>query len=264
MAMTEETPALEPSSGRTYEQRLLDQARPAERPEAHEGLLFEPVTHDPYAEDASYADWEFDHAAQRRFRVGGILWFFRTTSLTVQDFSLFYRDRAVASIAETGWTAMPNSGRRWTEPIARTQFLEARRGLGLYFQKAALIIRASELALTDMIADGRVTGFESGLEVYRHMSIIPCVWNVDDFNADLYGGLSPDERGQISDHIGQGQTLLSDLATGYCVTSASARLLKNKADEMALNPAPGRVRAKPGNRKLGRQKASDFETVATG
>lgn len=253
-----------------YLTKIKTQDRRSERPKNAEALLLHPIADDPTPPDTeSYSHWEFDHASQRRFYVGGFLWFLSRTGMNANSLAAF-KDKAVEAVADrTTWEEMPNSGSRWNEKIARQQFNLARNHRALFFQKAAIIIMACELAVEELLKSGREIKDISGPEdVYKYMSIIPACWNVDEFNEGYLNKLeNVGALDRLREVTGQrSKAVYHDLANGHTSTFETAKRLR-EALETELDPSSssvGRVRARPGRRKLGKLRASEFETADFG
>ncbi|MET1416810.1 hypothetical protein ABVF61_31430 [Roseibium sp. HPY-6] len=254
-----------------YLANIIQQQRQAVRPANYEDLLFHPIADDPTTSGAScYSNWEFDHGTQPRFYVGGVLWFMRSTSLNANSLA-GYKEEAVQAVSDrTNWSDMPNSNNNWTGQIARQQFNAARNHKPLFFQKAAVIIMACELAAEKMLASGRtLQDINAAEDIYRFMSIIPACWNINDFDADFYNQhIAKDKAAQETLRRASKQsqkTVIAELANGHTVTYETARAIKSSIDDdLPDNVNVGDVRARPGKQKLGHKRTSDYEVCDCG
>jgi hypothetical protein len=249
-----------------YAESLRQKGRPHKRPTAYEALLFEPIADAPSNAGPSYTNWEFDHGRTPRFYVGGLLWFMRVSGIPDIQSLAEYGSRAVEEVEKnTIWAAMPNSGENWKD-CSLNQFRYARLGRAVYFQKAALVIVACEIALTETTNDGRIVDKSvSPDDVHHHMSIVPAVWNIDSFNPEYLTDLNhrhPNAKGALRDAAGQRSTDVIDrMAEGYTVTSSTALDVKKYIDGNFREHPVGNVRAHPGRKRLGRLRATDDEIV---
>ncbi len=253
-----------------YLSDIRAQNRPRQRPDNHEKLLFHPIADDPSSESAvCYEDWEFDHGRMNRFYVGGFLWFLRQVDEPPSNLSRF-REEAISRIADqTNWFEMPNSGKAWSEGIARQQFNVAKRREPLHFQKAAIIIMACEIAAEAALGQGReMPDINDAKDVYTTMSIIPACWNINDFNRDLISRLEklPDAFDKLKEATGQDSpTVFRHLAVGNTVTwETAAKTHHVISNDFDSSFKVGKVRAHPGRGSLGKQKATEFERVNIG
>lgn len=245
---------------------IAEQNRTAARPENYEALLFHPIADDPTATDATcYPNWEFDHGLQRRFYVGGILWFLRSARINANSLAGFKDDAIVAVRERTDWSNMPNSNNNWTGQIARQQYNAARNHTPLFFQKAAIVIMSCELAAEAMLANGRVLqDIDTPQDIYRFMSVIPACWNVNDFNKDFYNQYvakdkAAQEKLKVAATLSQ-KAVLWDLADGHTVTYETAKAVKEAIDQdFPEDVNVGEVRSKPGKKNLGKKRTSDYE-----
>lgn len=253
-----------------YKIEMAAQKRPAKRPEFYADLLLHPVATDPTDGSGCYDDWEFDHGSMQRFYVGGMRWYFRQTGLNANVLAGFRRDALRQVKKRTDWGSMPNSNQMWKQDIARPQFNVAARGDPLFFQKAAIILMACELALEEALEEGEeVKDIKKPEDIYQKMSIIPACWNVNDFNIGFYEKLrkaEPDVPGKLQNAAAQeSASVFEHLSNGNTVTFETAKAVKAEIDG---NCGPdfnvGNVRAKPGVKRLGKQKASEFETIDRG
>lgn len=247
----------------SYSQQQANRQVPAVRPARYEDLLLHPIADNPLSPNAaSYDNWEFDHGAKPRFHVAGLFWFSRLTGMTMQDLKEGYSEAAREEVQNTPWISMPNSQEAWTQAIARQQFQRARGAKATRFQKAGVIILACELALEDMLNNGANLPIKSAQEVYQNMAIVPAVWNIDDFNERYLKSLSDNQILDLAAASQQPKAVISALATGFTATYSTVELIKAKAD--TYSNKPGRVRARPGGKSLGKRGASEFETVPIG
>ncbi len=228
-------------------------------PKAYADFLVQPVADDPTKANASYENWEFDHASHRRFFVGGMRWFLRTTDLKAVDLTR-YTDAAVRAAAIRPQVVnMPNSDDKWNA-LSRNQIRAAREKEPMFFQKAVLTIIACELALADLLnSDKRsrlvASGVSDASDVYRHMAVVPAVWNIDNFSTayDAIKRSGPDAIGQLLAAAGQRspevfEGLAGISGKGATVTYETARRIRDGISALPLaNTFVGKVRASPGN-----------------
>lgn len=255
--------------------------RPESRPEDYEDLLLEAIQYDVDLDDTdeleavSYDDWEFDHGSSRRFYVDGLRRFMRETGIQTVDAIAGYGEAAVKEVAEkTDWAKMPNSNSHWTDSIATNQFRHARNGVPVFFQKAALIIVACELAAGDAIEkaakanknkdskkDDKEISLKSASEIYSFMSIRPACYNVDRFNKGYFEDLDKTQKRQLRKRTGQSEDALLHLAIGHTVTIKTAVNVGQLIRTDESFDEVGDVRGYPGKKTLGKKSASSSEKI---
>lgn len=256
-----------------YLHDIQSQGRGGGRPVNYEDLLFHPIADDPTVAGATcYKNWEFDHGTQRRFYVGGFLWFLGITGLNPNRLADGFKQDAVTVVGKQAtWSTMPNSNNHWQEPLARQQFNLARNQSAIFFQKAALIIMACELAAEKILNSGRtLSGVNVPGDIYKYMSIVPATWNINDFNDAFYKDYisrQPAAIDALQNATAQPQpAVFGDLANGRTVSFEVALGVYNTIGTPAL-PASGfkgNVRARPGKKTLGRLRTSEFESIDCG
>lgn len=250
-----------------YIQRVSGQMRPAKRPVHHEELLYHPINDDFNTADC-YPDWENDHAGEKRFFVGGLLWFLRETNLTTTDIGAVAGPNVPGAIADrTEWYKMPFSNTRWQQRVARKQVNKAQKVKAYQFHKAAGIIMACELALEDQLERGaKFDNLKSPEDIYTRMTIVPACWNIDGFGLDAFKQVEDSDTDAVNallDRTAQPMKALKELANGHTVTRETAylahsELVNNSSFEVRI----GRLRSHPGTSFLGKGEASVAERVA--
>ena len=220
----------------------------------------------PEKADVCYPGWEHHHGSSVRFYCRGYLSFLRLG--VVEDTKDLFRrfgEKAVkAAESETNWTNMPGPKRVWDE-ISNNQFRSARNAEAMYFQKAALVILACELAVADALANGKeVRGVRSAADVYSFMKIVPACFNVDGLNEKYVERLTKDRANavnQIAAAAKQPPSVIIDLSKARTVTRATAEKI---VDYVLARPGDydpiGPVRGRPG-KKLGIKRCSPDETI---
>lgn len=236
------------------------------RPASYADLLSRPINNQ--ASGPCDPAWELTHGNKKRFRVGGLNWFRMTSGIDRAGVLAGYGEKA-SEVAEyeTTWLQMPASGDNWNG-CSEVQFRHFRNGQPMFFQKAALILLACELALADRIRTGRAREASlSPQDVYRHMSIIPACWHIGDFDKAANGALGnedPQAPLRIRDAADQAnKTFLGHLAAGYTVTYETASSVKKYLDEFHPRLQVGAVSHKSAP-PLGIGHATEYETVALG
>lgn len=230
--------------------------------------MLHPLADDPTKSGSvSYDGWEFDHGGVQRFYVGGMRWFMRQSGIEKIPTLAGYAEEAVATIAnQTNWTTMPNSETRWDQ-MSPNQLRSARKMDHVFFQKAALVIVTCERALADKLAKGGSTPFPIKPEdIYSVMSIIPAVWNIDDFDKKTLQQLQekyPEAMAYLREKSGQSASTIEHLATGHSVQHATAMAVKAAIDKNFTKVGCGRLRASPGA-SLGTKAASPAESIDAG
>jgi hypothetical protein len=240
------------------------------RPHRLEELLSEPIP--TYCEGAilghSYPGWEYDHCHKARFYVQGFLGFLRLQVVkdTKQLFSKYADEALDVAARETTWIGAPGPSNVWDE-LSSNQFRAARNGKAMYWQKAALVILACELAVAAAMSKGRIVrGLSYPAEVYSFLKIVPACFNVDGFNArylDVLLDAHPGATNPIALATRQSKSILEDLTAGYTVTRRTAYAIVNHIAGNYPDHPVGPVRGKPG-RKLGVKSASENETLDLG
>lgn len=249
-----------------YKEKIEKQGRPSKRPTQAEQLLLDPISADDDATE-SYPDWEFDHGTQKRFYVGGFLWFLRQCRISPSALASYKKAASELVKHETEWDHMPNSGTSWDE-LARQQFNLARQGRPLLFQKAALVIAACELAARERLQKGEPTGeIEKPEDIYKTMAIIPAVYNIGNFDSRILEEFEhrPEAKDALRENFPNYPKLIEELSSGHTVTLETAKRLKAALEKDAgLRHELGVVRPTPGAHKLGRKSATPSEHVDHG
>ncbi|MFL9841726.1 hypothetical protein ABS767_12190 [Sphingomonas sp. ST-64] len=233
------------------------------RPEHYSVLLREPISLEKGQD--SFDGWEFAHGARQRFYVDGMQWFARTSGIQrAQDLDRY--GPLAAETIEHGmtWHQMPMSGNNWND-CSDIQFRRARNRHPMFFQKAALVILACELALADRIRVGRVNDKTvTALDVYSKMSIIPACWHIDDFDrAALKTLIESDEEAltKLRDAAAQTKkTFVEHMVVGHTVTLKTAKAVKKYLDENHPHLGVGAINARLSN-GLGTKNATEFEHI---
>ena len=168
---------------------------------------------------------------------------------------------------KTNWRDMPASGDRW-QNCSLNQFRSAKNRKPIYFQKAALVIAACEIVLAERLASSKSLRRPTTIgDLYTNMSIIPAVWNINDFDKPFVKSLLEADAGahdKIRDAAGQSsRTFLDHMASGSTVTAPTAHAVKSYIDLNCPTVTCGNVRAKPGV-KGGTLNATDFEDLDVG
>lgn len=251
-----------------YIAEVREQNRQPARPAHYKDLLFQPVAADPLAFGAlSYHDWEFDHVPHQRFRVAGLRWFMRLSGITTTKEIVAQKIEAVKLVKEqTNWASLPVGRGEW-DYCSAPQFGHAANRKPMLFQKCALVIAACELALQKRMADdpSRFQSIDVPQHVYTHMSIIPCVWNLNDFGDEQLKILLskyPTARTSLANAAGQEvrKQFLEAMTVGHTVSYRTASGVKNYINEHFNDVPVGEVRVVPGS-FLGRLKATEQELV---
>lgn len=252
----------------------LKAGRPiADRPDHYEQLLLEPIADGEGGRVnafGSYAGWEADHWSSKRFYVAGLSWLQNASRLNQGQITEF-REKANSAIQHGDiWRNDSEPAVTWDREFGKPQLHQAFAGKPISFANAAKIILACELALEELLRSGRaperLAFVQSAGEIYRHMAIVPAVYNIDNFcepyikqaestSERFYSALM--EQAKL-----RGTAVIHDLAAGGTVTHATAKNIRDHAPEVPAYPL-GRVRAKPG-RHLGKGSASIHEEIDFG
>lgn len=233
------------------------------RPNDYADLLIRPIAME--GGGTSYANWEQDHGSSRSFYVKGFRWFLHASQ--IDDFNRIapFSAAAVELVAKrTNWTSMPESGTRWNE-CGSPQFKRARHRGTTYFQKAALIIVACELALEQRIKDKLPLRTQISMQdIYQHMGVIPACWHIEEFTPDqarLLKAQYPEAELALKTECGQeARTFIDHLANGYSTTFETAKKTRDYIATNCKKVTVGRVSPMPG-RLLGVKGATEFETI---
>lgn len=243
----------------------LGESPEMKRPEHYSELLREPISLEKG--QPSFAGWEFAHGSRQRFYVDGMQWFIRTSGIQRAQELDRYGPLAAEEL-EHGitWHEMPMSGNNWND-CSDIQFRRARNVKPIFYQKAALVILACELALADRIRVGRVNDKQvTALDVYKNMSIIPACWHIDEFDRTALKRLTdadPDVLNKLRDRSAQtAKTFVDHLATGHTVTLKTAKAVKRYIDEAQPKLGIGSLNARQSN-GLGTKNATEFEHIDT-
>lgn len=235
---------------------------PPVRPVEYEALLSEPIIDHPGSAEC-YAGWEHHHGNKMRFYVGGWAWFTKVSGLHRPSDMVPHGELAVEIAGTaTNWLRMPGPRGIWAQcGLPQFRFVPAVKAL--YFQKAALILLACELALQDLANRGLLPDGVSPLDVYVHMAIIPACWHIDDFDKSALDQINklPDVKKNLRETAKQSRrNFIDNLPSGYTVTLRTAVAVKSFCDEHVPSLQLGAVNAKP-VAPLGTRHASDTETV---
>lgn len=224
-------------------------------------------------EDVSYPGWETDSAARPRFYLRGVTWAFRACqTFDVSDFR-FFSDQGVDIIRrETDWEsqipAAPQNKKSfsngWYEPPAYNQMLRAMgRGKPVVLFKAIQMMAIIEAALKSARRNDI-----SPSDVYRNMYIEPAVYNIDRFTPKFLSECREKDARfdyEILSFTGQvDPEVFDDLASGKTVTRRTAELtveFLNRRSDLAFDIGP--IRFTPGNKKLGKGRATENEVISS-
>lgn len=253
----------------SYRDTIKAQGRSSRRPKEADELLLFKIADDPEESDArSYEDWEFDHGASKRFYVGGFRWFMRNTKLNASTLAVKYKAEVPEALRDrTDWTSMPDPKNAWSQ-IARIQFSAASNQKPMFFQKAAMVLMACELAVEEMLKGNIDTGeIKKPEDIYTTMSVVPACWNINDFTEEFLEKLGKSSQGvsTLKQSTGLSSKALEQVASGYTVTWQTANKIKSTLEEQYHQDVTvGRVRSKPGRKRLGKKAASEYESVDLG
>ena len=200
------------------------------RPDSYDGLLLHAISEN-IDSDKSISSWEFLHGKRRRFYVGGMNWFFRSTGMSVKDLAS-YSSRGVELVRnKTTWRTMPFSEDKW-DLISAQQFYRAAHGEASFFPKAALVIATCEAALLSR-------NFErEHIELYSRMRIIPACWQFTESarrEITLRKQREDNILSGIANDVTQSTDFLLDLSEGCsCTYFAAIEVYRSMNKKMQL------------------------------
>lgn len=209
-----------------------------------------------------YPEWVSDHRNKKRFYVKGWAEVQRMTGQTLNRPYFAFAGKALIEARRS------DDWRRYTVNIGPESFAEQQvglvaRGMPVTFDRAGLIILAAELLYREQaIADGKRPDL---VEFYRKVSILPACYNIDKFNRERWEGLLKAHPGLaamiLADIQASDETLLHEMARGFCVTFKTAMAVK-AAISKHTGTELGLVRPHPGNKSLGKERATELERPA--
>ncbi len=217
-------------------------------------------------------DWLTDHAIGRRFYVTGINRFLKETGLDATKLFQYRYDAHRIILEETSWPQdIPAAREQWQKDLGKPQISLACQQKPMSFAKAAQLLVTCEIAIKDILT-GRhrnlslPTGVDAPEKIHSMMSILPAVWNINDFTDTLISAIRA-HYGDPIPHITKGVNLnssyiITDLTQGHTVTLETATKVRDFV--LSNYPVPGyaigEVRAKSGQ-FLGKKSASLHEGV---